>query len=99
MSPRFLLAGTCASSPAPRSRAVASDTSVLLADTLGELLMLYAACDVAFVAGSLAPIGGHNLLEPAVLGKPIIVGPHNFNAADIAAIVLAQGAGGGSRLE
>jgi len=64
---------------------------VLLADTLGELVMLYAAADVAFVGGSLAPVGGHNLLEPAALARPILVGPHNFNAPDIARMFLENG--------
>jgi 3-deoxy-D-manno-octulosonic-acid transferase len=72
--------------------AVAADTSVLLVDTLGELMSCYAAANVAFVGGSLVPIGGHNLLEPAALNRPIIVGPHNFNAADIAQMFLASGA-------
>ncbi|MGH8179252.1 MAG: lipid IV(A) 3-deoxy-D-manno-octulosonic acid transferase [Steroidobacter sp.] len=67
-------------------------TSVLLADTLGELLMLYAAADIAFVGGSLVPIGGHNLLEPAALSRPIVVGPHNFNAQEIAQMFLESGA-------
>ena len=71
---------------------IAADTSVLLVDTLGELLSFYAAANVAFVGGSLVPIGGHNLLEPAALNRPIIVGPHNFNAADIAQMFLASGA-------
>jgi len=67
-------------------------TSVVLGDTMGELMMFYAAADVAFVAGSLAPIGGHNLLEPASLGVPILVGPHNFNAEDIHQMMRAAGA-------
>ena len=46
---------------------------VLLGDTMGELMTFYAASDVAFVAGSLVPIGGHNLLEPAAVGLPILV--------------------------
>jgi 3-deoxy-D-manno-octulosonic-acid transferase len=71
---------------------VASSHAVLLGDTLGELTMFYAAADVAFVAGSLAPIGGHNLLEPAALGRAMIVGPHNFNAPEIAASMLGAGA-------
>lgn len=62
---------------------VGADTSVVLGDTMGELMMFYAAADVAFVAGSLVPVGGHNLLEPAALGKPILTGPHNFNGEDI----------------
>ena len=68
--------------------AVTADTSVLLVDTLGELLMFYAAADVAFVGGSLVPIGGHNLLEPAALGLPILTGPNNFNAPDIARLLF-----------
>lgn len=69
------------------------DAEVLLADTLGELLMLYAAADVAFVAGSLVPgIGGHNLLEPAALAKPILTGPYNANGQDIAQLLFASGA-------
>lgn len=71
---------------------IAPETSVLLIDTLGELLLFYAASDVAFVAGSLAPIGGHNLLEPAALALPIVIGPHNFNAPDIADLFLLRGA-------
>ena len=59
-------------------------TSVLLGDTMGEVPLFYAASDVAFVAGSLVPIGGHNLLEPAAQGLPIVTGPHLFNAQDIA---------------
>jgi 3-deoxy-D-manno-octulosonic-acid transferase len=72
--------------------AIGADTAVLLVDTLGELLSFYAAAKVAFVGGSLVPIGGHNLLEPAALNRPIIVGPHNFNAADIAENFLKNGA-------
>jgi 3-deoxy-D-manno-octulosonic-acid transferase len=75
-----------------KREAVAADTSVLLVDTLGELMSFYAAANVAFVGGSLVPIGGHNLLEPAALNRPIIVGPHNFNAADIAQMFLDSGA-------
>ncbi len=65
---------------------------VLLVDSLGELLDFYAACDVAFVGGSLVPIGGHNLLEPAALGLPILTGPHNFNGEDIARLLISRGA-------
>jgi len=58
-----------------------TDTAVYLADTMGELPLLYAASDVAFVGGSLVSIGGHNMLEAAVLGIPVLTGPylHNFN--------------------
>jgi 3-deoxy-D-manno-octulosonic-acid transferase len=54
--------------------------------------MLYAAADVAFVGGSLVPIGGHNLLEPAAAALPIVTGPHNFNAEDIVEMLGASGA-------
>ncbi len=57
---------------------------VFLGNTMGELLLFYGASDIAFVAGSLVPIGGHNLLEPAALGLPIVFGPHMFNAQEIA---------------
>lgn len=60
------------------------DTLVFLGDTMGEVTVFYAASDIAFVGGSLVPIGGHNLLEPAALGIPIITGPHVFNAQEIA---------------
>ena len=72
--------------------AVGADCEVLLLDTLGELLDFYAAAEVAFVGGSLVPIGGHNLLEPAALGVPILTGPHNFNSADVARLLIARGA-------
>ena len=67
-------------------------TQVFLGDTMGELTLFYAASDVAFVAGSLVPIGGHNLLEPAALGLPLLSGPHVFNAQDIADMFVAKGA-------
>ena len=58
--------------------------SVFLGDTMGEVPMFYAASDAAFVGGSLVPVGGHNLLEPAAQALPVITGPHLFNAQDIA---------------
>ena len=75
-----------------RDTAAARDSVVLLVDTLGELVMFYAAGDVAFVGGSLVPIGGHNLLEPAALGKPVLSGPYTANAADIAPLLADAGA-------
>lgn len=68
------------------------ETQVFLLDTLGELPPFYAAGDVAFVGGSLVPIGGHNLLEPAALSQPIVAGPNNFNSADIAKLLVERGA-------
>ena len=70
----------------------AGDAAVFLGDTMGEVPLFYAASDVAFVAGSLVPIGGHNLLEPAALGVPVVTGPHNFNAQDIADLFISMGA-------
>lgn len=57
----------------------AADTAVFLGDSMGELLLFYAAADVAFVGGSLVGTGGHNVLEPALLGLPVLFGPHMFN--------------------
>jgi 3-deoxy-D-manno-octulosonic-acid transferase len=68
------------------------DLEVLLVDTLGELLDFYAMGDVAFVGGTLVPVGGHNLLEPAALGLPVLAGPNNFNSADIVKILVDRGA-------
>ena len=65
---------------------------VLLGDTMGELLFLYALADIAFVGGSLVANGGHNLLEPAALGKPVLSGPHLFNFLEIAAQLRDAGA-------
>jgi 3-deoxy-D-manno-octulosonic-acid transferase len=75
------------------SGAVPDDgTPVVLVDTVGELAALYASADVAFVGGSLVPIGGHNLLEPAALGLPVLTGPSHANGRDVAQLLLARGA-------
>ncbi|WP_114416777.1 lipid IV(A) 3-deoxy-D-manno-octulosonic acid transferase [Marinospirillum perlucidum] len=71
---------------------VTRSTQVYLADTLGEMLLLFAAADLAFVAGSLEPIGGHNLLEPAAVGTPVITGPHLHNFTEIAVLLREAGA-------
>ncbi|CAI8998112.1 KDO transferase [Pseudomonas chlororaphis] len=71
---------------------VSASTSVLLGDTMGELLFLYALADSAFVGGSLVPNGGHNLLEPAALAKPVLSGPHLFNFLEIATMLREAGA-------
>lgn len=72
--------------------AIPRATAVMLGDTMGELMMFYVAADVAFVGGSLVPIGGHNLLEPASLGRPVLTGPHNFNSEAAACLLLEAGA-------
>jgi 3-deoxy-D-manno-octulosonic-acid transferase len=73
------------------ARVVRPDAQVLLVDSVGELAALYAAADVAFVGGSLVPIGGHNLLEPAALGVPVITGPYNANSPEIARSLVQSG--------
>ncbi len=60
------------------------DDAVFVIDTLGELMSFYACADVAFVGGSLQPVGGHNLLEPAAVGTAIVTGPYLHNFSDIA---------------
>jgi 3-deoxy-D-manno-octulosonic-acid transferase len=70
----------------------AAAPEVLLLDSLGELLEFYAASDVAFVGGSLVPVGGHNLLEPAALGLPVLTGPNNFNGPEVAQLLISRGA-------
>ena len=65
---------------------------MFLGDTMGEVPLFYAASNIAFVGGSLVPIGGHNLLEPAALGLPIISGPHVYNAQDISDMFIDLGA-------
>ncbi|MDD2850473.1 MAG: 3-deoxy-D-manno-octulosonic acid transferase [Desulfuromonadaceae bacterium] len=66
---------------------------VLLIDSVGELMNLYALADVAYVGGSLVPLGGHNLLEPASVGIPSLFGPHMANFREIEELVLQYGAG------
>ena len=63
-----------------------------VADSMGELLDFYAAADVAFEGGSLVPVGGHNLLEPAALARPVIVGPQTFNFAEVTHNLVDAGA-------
>jgi 3-deoxy-D-manno-octulosonic-acid transferase len=71
---------------------VLAQTQVLLGDTMGELLFLYALADMAFVGGSLVPTGGHNPLEPAALALPVLMGPHVFNFLEISAMLREAGA-------
>jgi 3-deoxy-D-manno-octulosonic-acid transferase len=72
--------------------AVEPATQVLLVDRLGELVLFYGAADVAFVGGSLVPIGGHNLLEPAALARPVLTGPYTSNAVGITELLTESGA-------
>lgn len=66
--------------------------AVLLGDSMGEMFAYCAAADVAFVGGSLLPLGGQNLLEPLALGVPALVGPHTFNFAEATEHAIAAGA-------
>jgi len=65
---------------------------VLLVDVLGQLMKFFAAGDVAFVGGTLVPVGGHNLLEPAALSLPVLVGPYLDNVKDVAEMMHEAGA-------
>lgn len=75
----------------PDGMALKPTDGIYLGDTMGELPLMLAAADLAFVGGSLVPIGGHNLLEPAALGKPCLTGPAYFNFSDITRQLVAQG--------
>ncbi|MBI2194429.1 MAG: 3-deoxy-D-manno-octulosonic acid transferase [Planctomycetes bacterium] len=69
------------------------EAKILMLDTMGELRALYSLATVVFVGGTLMPVGGHNLLEPAALGKPVLFGPHVFQQeADAQALVAAEAA-------
>lgn len=72
--------------------ALATDTEIVLGDTMGEMFAYYACADVAFVGGSLAELGGHNIIEPCAVGCPTLVGPHTFNFLDITDDAIAAGA-------
>jgi len=74
-----------------RQDGVASDTEILLGDTMGELLLFHAAADVSYIGGSLVPLGGQNLLEAAAVGTPVVFGPHMFNFSDISRMALERG--------
>lgn len=69
-----------------------SAVEVLVVDTMGELPVFYGCSDVALIGGSLIPHGGHNLLEPAALGRAVITGPHYFNFAEVTRQFIAHGA-------
>jgi 3-deoxy-D-manno-octulosonic-acid transferase len=69
--------------------ACSANTQVFIGDTMGELMLFFAAVDVAFIGGSLVPNGGHNLLEPAALGVAALTGPATFNFLDITRLLIA----------
>ena len=65
-----------------------AEADILLGDTMGELMAFYGACDLAFVGGSLVAVGGHNMIEPAAWGVPIISGPQLFNFAEASRLLI-----------
>ena len=69
-----------------------AETQCLVIDSMGVMMRYFAACNLAFVAGSLVPIGGHNVLEPAALSKPVVVGPYTFNFEEITRTMIDAGA-------
>ncbi len=74
------------------NEAVRDETRVLLGDSMGEMVAYYAACDVAFIGGSLLPLGGQNLIEACAVGKPVLIGPHTWNFSEAAERAVAAGA-------
>ncbi len=72
--------------------AVAADIRVVLGDSMGEMFAYYAACDVAFIGGSLLPLGGQNLIEACAAGKPVLIGPSTYNFADATELAVQAGA-------
>lgn len=74
-----------------QNAAIVESTQVILGDSMGELFAYYGACDVAFIGGSLLPLGGQNLIEACAMGVPVLIGPHHYNFVD--AVELAKSAG------
>jgi len=72
--------------------AVPNAVDYLLGDSMGEMFTYYASCDVAFIGGSLLPLGGQNLIEACSMGKPVLVGPHTFNFEEATKMAIAAGA-------
>jgi 3-deoxy-D-manno-octulosonic-acid transferase len=70
----------------------APDTRVVLGDSMGEMFAYYAACDVAFIGGSLLPLGGQNLIEACAVGKPVLIGPSIFNFTEAVELAVQAGA-------
>jgi 3-deoxy-D-manno-octulosonic-acid transferase len=71
---------------------VAPSVNVLLGDSMGEMFTYYAACDLAYIGGSLLPLGGQNLIEASALGKPVLLGPHTFNFSVVSEDAIEAGA-------
>jgi len=74
------------------NRSIALETQVVLGDSMGEMFAYYAACDIAFIGGSLLPFGGQNLIEACAVGKPVVIGPHTYNFAQASELAVVSGA-------
>lgn len=71
---------------------VPAAVQILLGDSMGEMFAYYAACDLAFIGGSLLPLGGQNLIEACAVSKPVLIGPHTFNFSAVSEGAIAAGA-------
>lgn len=87
-APKPVAAGSGADVPSP----LPSSVQVLLGDSMGELGAYYAAADLAFIGGSLLPLGGQNLIEACAAGVPVLIGPHTFNFTQATNDAIAAGA-------
>jgi 3-deoxy-D-manno-octulosonic-acid transferase len=74
------------------NQAIHADTQVVLGDSMGEMFAYYAACDVAFIGGSLLKFGAQNLIEAGAVGKPVLIGPHSYNFAQATELAIEGGA-------
>lgn len=74
------------------NQAIPASVNYVVGDSMGELFAYYAACDVAFIGGSLLPLGGQNLLEACAVGRPVLVGPHTFNFEEATRNAIEAGA-------
>ncbi|MDB5746590.1 MAG: 3-deoxy-D-manno-octulosonic acid transferase [Massilia sp.] len=88
---RSRMASALADQAADADARADAKAEVLLGDSMGEMFAYYAACDCAFIGGSLLPLGGQNLIEACALGKPVLVGPHTFNFLDATDEAVAAG--------
>ena len=73
------------------NRPIVPETQIVLGDSMGEMFAYYAACDLAFIGGSLLPFGGQNLIEACAVGKPVLIGPHTYNFAQASQLAIAGG--------
>jgi 3-deoxy-D-manno-octulosonic-acid transferase len=72
--------------------AVNANVAYVLGDSMGEMFSYYAACDLAFIGGSLLPLGGQNLIEACAMAKPVLIGPYTFNFEQATELAIAAGA-------